>query len=611
MRTPSTPSVVGKADGAARSRSGRSLAPPRRMVGRVAIALAIAVVALPDTGIAAPRHRVRSRPRAKISLLIRSTPTTVSVRQGRSSTSTIRATGINVPARSVSFRVYGLPRGAAARFTPSSPTPAGASRMIVTASSRARVGSYTVRVVATTITVRSHRKRRQSRIRALTARPVPLHVLPAHKSSDGRASTTTPVSVPSHIATWAYDDACGGGQGTGASASLAHQWLTYAESNCSNDSTKVLSDCHANGVTYCTAIQYVDANWIYAQGSLPVAASAQESWWLHQPGYTDSAHRLSTSAYGGGNILNQSNPAVASWFQNYVRTNYNSYDALMMDDTSGSLSNLTWGSGSSTSREITSDTQLQAAHAQMAAAMTHTNGQPFLQIDNGLSPNNNLSTPFPMLNDTTGLKGVLTEGSPIANGTLISYYSTLLDEMAYVNQTANNFVVLLSYDPSGSPQARRVQAASVLLGYSPGHTVSWSDLETNSSNLAVWPEEGIVPTNPIQTMTTPSGTDCLTGHGVICSTGGHTTIQVAPHIYRREFAACYNRSAPIGRCAAIVNTTNSPATVRSTWLTQAYAHQITMTDGDVQSGGTINLTGSTYTPNSTTVPPNDAVLLSR
>jgi hypothetical protein len=275
------------------------------------------------------------------------------------------------------------------------------------------------------------------------------------------------------------------------------------------------------------------------------------------------------------------------------------------------LSNLTWGSGSPTSREITSDTQLQAAHAQMAAAMTHTNGQPFLQIDNGLSPNNNLSTPFPMLNHTTGVKGMLTEGSPIANGTLISYYSTLLDEMAYVNKTPNDFVVLLSYDPSGSPQARRVQAASVLLGYSPGHTVSWSDLETNSSNLAIWPEEGIVPTNPVQTMSTPSGTDCLTGHGAVCSTGGHNNIQVAPNIYRREFANCYNQSAPIGPCATIVNTTASPITVQSAWLTQPYAHQITTTGGDVQTGGTINLTGATFTPGSTTIPPHDAILLSR
>src|ERR1019366_9237266 len=111
---------------------------------------------------------------------------------------------------------------------------------------------------------------------------------------------------------------------------------------------------------------------IYATGSVPVAAAAQENWWLHQHGYTDSAHRLSVSSYGGRNVLNQSNPAADSWFQTYAQTNFNSYDGLMMDDTSGSLSNVTFGTGFSSSDEITSDAQLQATHDQMAATMTHT-----------------------------------------------------------------------------------------------------------------------------------------------------------------------------------------------------------------------------------------------
>jgi hypothetical protein len=283
----------------------------------------------------------------------------------------------------------------------------------------------------------------------------------------------------------------------------------------------------------------------------------------------------------------------------------------MMDDTSGSLSNLTWNTGFSSSNEISSDAGLQAAHNQMAAAMTHADGQPFLQIDNGLSPNDNLTTPFPMLNDSTGVRGMLTEGSPIANGTLIGFYSTLLDEMARADQSAGGFVVLLSYDSSGSLQSRRVQASTTLLGYSPGHTVSWSNLETNSSHLAIWPEEGIVPTDPIQSMSGPGGGHCLAGHGVVCTSGGHVNLQVAPDVYRREFAACYNQGVPIGPCATIINTTGSSTTVQKSWLTQTYAHQITMNGGDVQSGGTIDPTGAGFTPGTTTIPAHDAVLLSR
>jgi hypothetical protein len=414
--------------------------------------------------------------------------------------------------------------------------------------------------------------------------------------------------VPTHIETWAYDDGCSGG--TGASASLVQQWVSYAESNCGPTATKAMSDCHENGETYCQAIAYLDANWIYATGSVPVAAAAQENWWLHQHGYTDSAHRLSVSSYGGGNVLNQSNPAVDSWFQNYAQTNFNSYDGLMMDDTSGSLSNVTFGTGFSSSDEITSDAQLQATHDQMAATMTHTSGKPFLQIDNGLSANNYLSTPFPMLNNTTGVEGVLVEGAPMDDGTLNAYYSTLLDEMAYVDQTANDFVVLLSYDTSGSLQARRVQAATTLLGYSAGHTVSWSDLEQNSSDLSAWPEEGIVPTNPVQSMSAPGGADCLAGQGIVCSSGGHNTLQVAPGVYRREFADCYNHGVAFGQCATIINTTSSAVTVQGSWLTQSYGHQITMNGGDVQSGGTVNLAGATFTAGTTTVSADDAMLLS-
>jgi hypothetical protein len=490
--------------------------------------------------------------------------------------------------------------------------PGHASTMILTTAASTQVGSYTVHLSATSISARPGASKRHSvrsvRRAVRSTRKTRRTIRLAVKVMPDAAPAPSAGSVPSHIPTWAYDGC--GGQGDSASPALVRQWVTFAESNCGTDGTKALSDCHSGGVTYCTAVQYVDANWIYQQGSLPVAADAQENWWLHEPGYTDSSHRISDSAYGGGNVLNQLNPAVDAWFHSYVQTNYNGYDALMMDDSSGSLSNLTWGSGSSTSQEIGSDSQLQAAHDQMAAAMTHTSGQPFLQIDNALSVNDNLSNPFPMLNNSTGVEGVVSEGAPMENGTMIGYYSTMLDEMAKINQTDNDFAVWLSYDNSGSLQARQVQAASLLLGYSPGHTVAWSDLETNSNDLAIWPEEGIVPTDPVQTMSAPGGTSCLAGKGVLCSSGGHNTLQVASGVYRREFAECYNQSVAFGPCAALVNSTGSPVTVQSSWLTQSYSHQITMDGGDVQSGGTVDLSGTSFTPGSTSIPADDAILLS-
>jgi hypothetical protein len=428
---------------------------------------------------------------------------------------------------------------------------------------------------------------------------------------NGSASTQGNGSIPTHIETWGYDDGCNGG--TGASAALVRQWLTYAESNCGPTATKALSDCHAGGVKYCTAVEYLDTNKIYSQGSVPIAQSAPESWWLHEPGSTDSAHRLSLSADGGGSILNPANADVESWFRNYVQTNYNSYDALMMDDTAASLQAQLYGTGHSSSAEITSDAQLQQAHEKMAASLTHTDGTPFAQIDNGIGDNPYIATPWSMLKDSTSVDGLVSEGVPYSDGQMPASsweYTTMLDEMAYVDHTPSDYMTLLSYDENGSLTSRRVQAASVLLGYSPGHIVSWSDLEQNSNDLAVWPEEGLYPTNPVQTMDAPTGDGCMQGTGQVCTGGGHLDIQVATGVYRREFRDCYNQGAAIGPCASIVNTTSSPVTIKSSWLTLPLHHQITMNGGDVQSGGTIDVNGAPFTVGSTTVAGQDAALLS-
>jgi hypothetical protein len=363
-------------------------------------------------------------------------------------------------------------------------------------------------------------------------------------------------------------------------------------------------------VSYCTALAYLNPNKVYSD-SVPVASSAQESWWLHQPGYSDSGHRLYVPDYGGGYFLNQSSAGVRQWFDNYVQTRLDGYDGLMVDDTGGSTGAEFWGTGFSTSQEIGSDSALLGAHEQMAQSVTHANGTPLLQVDNGISVNPYLPTTLPLLDHPAGVRGLVTEGAPMSNGNLTSFYPALLDEMAWIDHTPDDFMVLLSYDTSGSLAARRMQAASVLLGYSPGHTVSWSNLETNSGDLAVWPEEGIVPTNPLQTMGQPAGPGCLdgTGNGPYCATGGHTDLQVAPGIYRREFATCYDQGTPFGPCAVIVNTTNTTTTTQAAWLTGHYTHQITLQGGDLQTGGTINPTGAPYTPATTTIAPHDATLL--
>jgi hypothetical protein len=448
-----------------------------------------------------------------------------------------------------------------------------------------------------------------------------------------------------HVPTWAYDDgtpagACNGG--TGAAPSLVDRWVTYAESNCGPESltTKAVHDCIHGGVRYCTPVAYLEANWNYEVNADPrlgvcdpvVPSSEPETWWLHTPGSSnpEPATRLQTAAGGGGYLLNQRTPAVRAWFARYVRNCLADYPALMLDDTGAGVASLLFSSAGAyaSSREIDSSAALVAGHQEMAAALSQPGGRRRgpLQIDNGLSANDSLAPPFRLLNHPGSVRGLIAEGAPVDDGLITpdaadppssdpNFYATLLDELARVDNMGDaDFVVLLSYDRTGSPTARLIQQATVMLGADGGHVVDWADLETGDSgaaDLAVWPEEGIVPTDPIKSMSAPSGRGCLAGVGVVCPAGGHHDLQApgAPGVYVREFDACYDRGALFGPCAAIVNDTATGRTVAEAWLTQDYDWQIGLRGGDVQSGGTVEPHGAPFRAGATVIAPWSAMLL--
>jgi hypothetical protein len=259
----------------------------------------------------------------------------------------------------------------------------------------------------------------------------------------------------------------------------------------------------------------------------------------------------------------------------------------------------------------------------MSQALKGTAGTPYPQVDNTIpdcgNPDENEQGIGPtgdmLLSPVVGL---VAEGCPEYDGTLTPWYPELLDDMAYVTNSTRGFTALLPYGSAGTSyaaQSRRVTEATVLLGYGPGRIVDWPDLETNSRDLSIWPEDGIYPVNPVQSMTNPSGPGCLSGgSGVACPSGGHNDLEVAPGVYRREFRDCYNQRELFGSCAAIVNDTSNTVLVQTGWLRQDYQWQITTnvpfgTTGDVQSGATINVEGVPFTPGLTTIGPSDALLL--
>src|SRR5579864_1426172 len=116
---------------------------------------------------------------------------------------------------------------------------------------------------------------------------------PAPSLSPTPTPTATP--VPSglyHIATWAADSAFG--QGSSVSAASVNQLATYAIGD-----GKALSDCHSSS-NGCKAMFYVDPN--HSVNNSPAScvthpdadavAAASESWFVHDTGFSDSAHRV-------------------------------------------------------------------------------------------------------------------------------------------------------------------------------------------------------------------------------------------------------------------------------------------------------------------------------
>ncbi|MGO9971366.1 MAG: hypothetical protein ACLP01_00765 [Solirubrobacteraceae bacterium] len=448
-----------------------------------------------------------------------------------------------------------------------------------------------------------------------------------------QTSRPSRASVPPRIETWAYVDSCHG-VGPGQT-SLVRHWVTYAEDKCANPHPFAPSACHEGSTSYCTAVSYIDPNLDWSRAGLgmvvpscirPAGSStcANESWFVHE---SSAASRLTwtNSVLGHAYLLNGADPALESFVTGYTHRVLSDFNGLMVDDIGASALEQFFGDGTpiyTSSAELPTDAAVQEAHFRLAEKLAPS----FLQIDNGLNVNPNSLPAFVLLNHPSAVVGLVSESYPenSATNTLSSWYSTGLDDMAYLDNTpslSRNFLVLLGYNTIGSLVARRVQEATVMLGFKPGKIVDWADLATWTQGLAIWPEEGLYFEQPIQTMQTPSGPRCMNGLGGPCA-HGHMDLQVAgganaheqsggAGVYRREFRRCFLGGVPIGGCAAVMNDTDRPVTISSSWLTQRYGFEMTMEGGEVQRGGRLTVEGTMFSPDVTTLGADDAALLSQ
>lgn len=428
-------------------------------------------------------------------------------------------------------------------------------------------------------------------------------------------------NVPSHVPTWAYDEYWA--EGAQSSSSFAEQWLTYAEGGYGND--KDVVDCPSGSA--CHSVFYIDPNFLYAipgcedPETTAFIAQASESWYVHQAGYTDAAHRVAgsytetckgTSETGPVYLINQGSTAVQQFFANYVRQNADSSAYLFMDDTSALVLTQAYGPGGgfcagqtnnwcTATQEYPTDASVLAAHESLISALSHSSGAPVQAFFNGVSFSGSTVNNLDLMTQGQGrFVGAACEACVVDQGTFRpNMYAKVLTAMAQINAIPDaSFVQLDTGDsPSGSPAqiAQRIVSTAVLwLGFSPGRTIDFENLEDNTQNLAVWPEEELYPTGPVESMSTSAN-----------------DVAVTAGVYRREFAQCYLDSAPIGPCAALLNANASPVTVASSWLTQSYGHTIGLSGGDIESGGAVETSSSPFVANSTQIAAGEAVLLAR
>lgn len=392
----------------------------------------------------------------------------------------------------------------------------------------------------------------------------------------------------SHIPTWAYDEYHA--QGGSAGAADVRRYVTYAEGGLGND--KAVRDC--GGSSQCRSVWYFDPHLIYDSPSCPYQPdqrfinAASESWFVHRPGFDDTSHRVvghySRSCDGRTvdvpvYVANIANRAVQAFWRRYLDTQARAWRYVLVDDAGATLVNQMYGPGGgfcagmnlqswcTSTEEFANDAALLHAQGSFARAMRRTHGTPVQMFVNGDAGLATASRQY---------IGFVRENYIVDAGMFrTTMYAPTLSAMATIQNAGDRVVILDTGDsPAGSADQiaqRLVTTAIVWLGFRPNLTVVWPDLEYNTMNLAVWPEDGVYPTRPLESMRSSAA-----------------DIAVAPGIWRREFASCYLDGRAVGGCAAVLNANANGVVVRRAWLRRRYAHTLVLDGGDALHGGSLS-----------------------
>ncbi len=390
--------------------------------------------------------------------------------------------------------------------------------------------------------------------------------------------------VPAHVTTYYYygiDD---------MNASIPASWMAAHADYVEDDGDKVAhaTAFKAAGGKY--AVSYTDPAYVpycFAPFSGPQATCqgqvgkliTDESAWFHGPDGTRT-RRYGDAHFGYTEVLNPASPAAQDAYRKTTQAILANgpVDYFFADDAGGvyigsdgtEMTGWFWGFNAP-GTEITTDAAFIAANKQMLAAAAKP------VVLNG-------STPYTMLPayngawlDSPNVMAQNFEGCfSDDNGAVAGLHNNrwVFQSNALLATYAHHTKAVCMMYANPTPANRVYEMASWWITYDEQYSIAAPYTSYPlKDGFTVVPEYDIVPRRPL---TSPSA--------------DVSSMRSASGAYVREFAACYQAGAPIGPCAAVVNTSSSAESMPT--LSGRYTSSLVLDDASAYTGGKANWTGA-------------------
>ncbi len=400
------------------------------------------------------------------------------------------------------------------------------------------------------------------------------------------ASIGVSSNVPSHVLAMYYYGLNGVNTQIPPAFMAAH--ADFVESDL-NEGTRGADFKNAGGKY---SLLYTDPNYVpYCQppftppsGTCHAAmGDAPESAWFHGADGSRIRHQVDAH-FGYQESLNPAAPAAqAAWhaYTTQLAASAPSTDYFFADDSGGDLKGGDFYGFNAPEVEVQTDAQWLAGRMQLFAQATRP------LVLNGIG-----SDGMPAYN------GAYLDSSNVAGLNLEGCFSSSdagrPSGSAWTRQ-ANGLLAALKHHKlaicmstgTQTPANRIYYVASYWLIYDPTYSVAGS-VVTMPDGYVVEPAFDIVPRDPIAS-----------------ASSDVASLQTANGTYVREFAHCYQQGRLIGRCATVVNTSQSAVSLTS--LANTYAHSLALNANSSYTDGAATWSASVPTQ----VPATSAVVLAQ